>query len=87
MTPVHTKIGVWDYHHIRDMRLRTDGLRNCMGVELLPFHALGGSKYEKLGLPCKSSVEWVPSAEKMHYCREVLTTNGVKVFWNGEANC
>lgn len=47
-------------------------LKNCAGVELLPYHAYGSSKREQLGLESEAHREWIPSAEDMAYAKEKI---------------
>jgi pyruvate formate lyase activating enzyme len=62
--------------HIHRIGEIYQGLHNCLGVELLPYHALGNSKYEKLGMDYHSPAEWTPSLEQMEHARGILRADG-----------
>lgn len=47
-------------------------LKNCAGVELLPFHIYGSSKRKQLGLSPENRKERIPSAEDMAYVKSRL---------------
>ena len=53
-------------------------LQNCEGVELLPYHAYGGSKSELIGLADNGRAEWIPTAEQFNEAKTVLKKNGVR---------
>ena len=62
---------------MRDMVKLLNGWDNILGVELLPYHRYGVSKYEKLG----RQFHWVgdaPSESQMAAFREIFEENGVK---------
>ena len=50
-----------------------DSLKNVENVEVLPYHTLGVSKYEKLGLEYKLKGVEPPTPEQVKHAREVLT--------------
>jgi pyruvate formate lyase activating enzyme len=60
-------------HLARVAELRRS-LRHCRGVDLLPYHGLGDSKRERLGLPAPSSLDqWdAPTEEEMAWAREMV---------------
>lgn len=55
-------------------------LSHCEGVELIPYHAFGGSKMRPLGLPDNGRSEWIPSAEEVARAGAYLTARGVRVI-------
>lgn len=55
-------------------------LRNCIGVELLPYHAYGGSKMTALGGNDNGRKDWIPSAEELEKARIYLTDKGVNIL-------
>jgi pyruvate formate lyase activating enzyme len=59
------------------------GLRHCVGVELMPYHPLGNSKYEKLGLGSRLPLGWVPADDEIKEARDTLRRLGVRVFAEG----
>lgn len=72
---VNTDAGHWDglaelYH----------SLKQCEGVELLPYHAYGGSKMLPLGLEDNGRREWIPSKDTIDSIKKHLSERGVKVI-------
>ncbi len=56
-------------------------LRNCRGIELLAYHALGDSKYARLGITRYPDPFREPSAEDMSAAKEyLLTTHGIETL-------
>jgi len=51
-------------------------LKHCEGIELLPYHSLGDSKHERLGLIRQSRPEWTPSDEQMSQARAYIDAQG-----------
>jgi pyruvate formate lyase activating enzyme len=47
-------------------------LKNCAGVELLPYHVYGSSKREQLGLTAEAHREWIPSSEDITHAKNKL---------------
>jgi pyruvate formate lyase activating enzyme len=60
--------------HLERIRELRWSLPNCRGVDLLPYHGLGDSKRERLGLPMPpGAAEWrAPSEEDLSRAREVV---------------
>ncbi len=54
-----------DAEHYRRVKEISRSLRNCRGVEVLPYHAYGGAKATFLGLPDNGRLEWIPSDEQI----------------------
>ena len=55
-------------------------LANCQGVELLPYHAYGGSKAEFIGLSDNGNPAWIPTEEQIREAEYVLKSLGVKII-------
>lgn len=53
------------------------GLRHCEAIELLPYHSLGDSKHERLGLCRQSHPEWTPSEEQVASAQAYLRNTGL----------
>lgn len=47
-------------------------LRNCRGVELMPYHPYGGSKFAKLGMKISGDKEHIPTPEQMLQAKDYL---------------
>ncbi|MBR0144267.1 MAG: glycyl-radical enzyme activating protein [Clostridia bacterium] len=69
MTPEHLSAlaGLWK------------SLSHCRGIELLPYHAMGGSKSERLGRENDGRADWVPSKEEIRDAKDTLRALGAKV--------
>lgn len=55
-------------------------LSHCEGVELLPYHAYGGSKMLPLGLNDNGRRQWIPTAETIEGITKRLSDRGVRVI-------
>ncbi|NLA84670.1 MAG: glycyl-radical enzyme activating protein [Clostridiales bacterium] len=55
-------------------------LNNCGGIELLPYHAYGGSKNEQLGYKDNGRKDWIPSSDDINTAKSVLRYYGCKVI-------
>lgn len=51
------------------------GLKHCQGIQLLPYHSLGDSKHDRLGLRATSNPDWTPSEEQLDAARAYLDAN------------
>ncbi len=54
-------------------------LKYCEGVELIPYHAYGGSKMLPFGLEDNGRADWIPSEHTVERVKQYLMTNGVHV--------
>ena len=52
-------------------------LLSARGIELLPYHSLGGSKYVALGLKYELAEIEPPSDEEMSLLRSIIRETGV----------
>ncbi|MBR6739574.1 MAG: glycyl-radical enzyme activating protein [Clostridia bacterium] len=64
------------YLRLADLSL---GLKHTKGVELIPYHAYGGSKATFLGGRDNGRTDWIPSASELELAREVLCEKGVNI--------
>lgn len=55
-------------------------LNCCEGVELLPYHAYGGSKMLPLGLSDNGRKDWIPLDERLDNIKKRLRERGVTVI-------
>ena len=55
-------------------------LEHCEGVELLPYHAYGGSKMIPLGMPDNGRTEWIPDDSTVENAKACLRSRGVQVI-------
>ena len=65
------------YERIAEIAL---SLSACEGVELLPYHAYGGTKALFLGGEDNGKAEWIPSSAQIAQAKAVLEAEGVFVF-------
>ncbi len=56
-------------------------LKHCIGVELLPYHAFGGSKNEQLGYTDNGRKYWIPTIEDMIFAKERLSGLGCIIIY------
>ena len=56
------------------------GLKNCEGIELIPYHAYGSSKAVQLGRKDNAERSRIPSEERMLRAAERLAKQGAKVL-------
>jgi pyruvate formate lyase activating enzyme len=68
-----------DALHIAGIATVFKGLRHCRGVELLPYHPLGGAKSEGLGRTGRARCEWRPAASETNQARIALIERGIPV--------
>ena len=65
------------YKNIADIASKINRLD---GVELLPYHAYGGSKMVSLGYEDNGKRDWIPSSDTIAYAKRILRENGVFVI-------
>lgn len=49
-------------------------LRGCEGVEVIAYHAYGGSKQIPLGNPDNGNPDWIPSAESVEETEKIMNS-------------
>ena len=55
-------------------------IHNLDGVELIPYHAYGGTKAVFLGLEDNGRKEWIPKSEEIERAKAMLKKLGVAVL-------
>ena len=68
-----------NHDHYQAIAALYSRLQHCAGVELLPYHAWGGSKNKQLGFDDNGRKEWIPQADDMYHVIETLRSLGVVV--------
>jgi pyruvate formate lyase activating enzyme len=58
--------------HYRSILQTAKSLRHCEGVELLRYHAFGGSKMKRLGYEDNGHKEWIPTEEDVQNAKNIL---------------
>ena len=66
--------------HIRELPGIFLSLSHCKGIELMPYHAMGGSKSERLGRENDGHREWVPEKEEIAAVKAKLRALGAVVI-------
>ncbi|MBQ7347851.1 MAG: glycyl-radical enzyme activating protein [Clostridia bacterium] len=66
--------------HYRRIAKLAGSLSRLDGVELLPYHAYGGSKATLLGFADNGRVEWIPTAEQIEDAKRCIADHGVKIL-------
>lgn len=61
-----------DDRHLQAVADLYGTLKHCAGIELIPYHTYGVSKYAQLGLRADAHRDWVPSAEDMRRAEALL---------------
>ena len=69
-----------DLDHAEALATLYHELKHCEGVELLPYHAYGGSKMLPLGLADNGRVHWIPTKEQISEIKKYLEDRGVVVL-------
>ena len=69
-----------DVSHYRGIAKLAVSLKNCEGVEIMPYHAYGGSKATHLGREDNGRSEWIPSDHQINEAKEILASSGVTVW-------
>ena len=69
-----------DEKHLSTVAEIFNGLENCEGVELIPYHAYGSSKAVQLGREDNANRSRIPSEERMAWAAERLALHGAKLF-------
>jgi pyruvate formate lyase activating enzyme len=65
--------------HIRSLAEFASDLGNIHRVEVLPFHKMGESKWERLGLPYRLHDTQPPTPELLHVVRQTFADTGLYV--------
>ena len=66
--------------HYRKVAELAASLKNCEGVEIIPYHAYGGSKATHLGREDNGRTEWIPTEEQICKAKDILCADGITVW-------
>lgn len=69
-----------DARHYRAIADIASSLNFCEGVEIIPYHAYGGSKMLLLGKPDNGRSEWIPSEKTITHAKSIIKENGINVL-------
>ncbi len=68
-----------DAEHYRRIASIASSLSHLDGVDLIPYHAYGGSKATLLGLADNGRRDWIPTEEQLAEAKQSLAAHGAKV--------
>ena len=66
--------------HYREVGSIALSLKNCEGVEWIPYHAYGGTKAVFLGASDSGNRSWIPSEEQLSSAKRILRQMNIMVF-------
>lgn len=66
--------------HIKALSELYKSLANCRGIELMPYHAMGGSKSVRLGKEDDGHREWIPDKTQLDDIKKHLSESGAAVI-------
>jgi pyruvate formate lyase activating enzyme len=69
-----------DKTHYKSLAEIAGQIKNFDGIEIIPYHAYGGTKSVFLGFADSGKKEWIPTEEEIAEAKNILKSNGVKVF-------
>lgn len=59
-------------NHYKAIVEKARSLKNCQGVDLLEYHAFGGSKMKRLGYEDNGHKEWIPTPEDRQTAKNIV---------------
>lgn len=65
------------YEALADIASR---LKNCDGIEFIPYHAYGGAKAEFIGREDNGNKAWIPDPQQIKAAKETVKSFGQKVI-------
>ena len=69
-----------DSEHYRNLALIASSLKNLDRVEIIPYHAYGGTKSEFIGADNNGRAEWIPTEEQINDLKTVLKEFDITVI-------
>ena len=66
--------------HYKALSVLAKEMKNFDGLEIIPYHAYGGTKAEFLGLSDNGKNEWIPSEEEISKAKKIIAADGIKVL-------
>ena len=69
-----------DKTHYKELAAIAKKINNFDGLELIPYHAYGGTKSVFLGFADSGSVEWIPTEQQILEAKTILKSEGVNVI-------
>ena len=68
-----------DEEHYKSIARLASGINNFDGIDILPYHAYGGSKALLLGLRDNGKKEWIPDQTQIDRLNSILRNHGIIV--------
>ena len=65
------------YHKIAELAL---GIKHLDGVELIPYHAYGGTKAVLIGKQDNGNKQWIPEMRQIEDAKRILDSHGISVI-------
>ena len=69
-----------DRTHYMSLAVIAKGIKNFDGLELIPYHAYGGTKSVFIGTKDSGKKEWIPTEQQILEAKNFLQEEGVHVF-------
>ncbi len=69
-----------DKKHYEELARLVNSLSLCEGIELISYHAYGGTKAVFIGKTDNGRREWIPTDAQMSEAREIIRGHGAKVI-------
>ena len=69
-----------DKTHYRELAAIAKKIKNFDGLELIPYHAYGGTKSVFLGFADSGRVEWIPTEQQILEAKTILRSEGVNMI-------
>lgn len=61
-----------DEEHYKNTAKIKNSLSNCVGIEMIPYHAYGGSKATFIGETDNGHIEWIPKSDDLLLFRSIV---------------
>ena len=69
-----------DKTHYKELAVIAKKINNFDGLELISYHAYGGTKSVFLGFADSGRVEWIPTEQQIQEAKMILRSEGVNVI-------
>lgn len=66
--------------HYKELAVIAKKINNLEGLEFIPYHAYGGTKFVFLGFSDSGRTEWIPTEQQILEAKAILKSEGVNVI-------
>ena len=66
--------------HYKELAVIAKKINNLDGLEFIPYHAYGGTKFVFLGFSDSGRTEWIPTEQQILEAKAILKSEGVNVI-------